>query len=219
MGKTMFDIQMRSSCYSLLASLMLTEPDGETLGGYMDGLRELLEALGESYTPVGVGLSGDALLGACRQQYYDAFFVPKSGAYVPPYASSLRDYDPSRKKGPFGLLDPKAAARVQAMYDSVGFDPHALNIYAPWRQIGAADNIGFELAFMAGLCSQRPASEEEERLFLELQQRMLRDHLLPCLPNFDQALSRTDALLYSQTAHAAHLFAKQDLAALDANTK
>ena len=219
MEKTIFDAQMRSSCYSLLAGLMLTEPNAETLGDYMEGLKELLEAFGESYTPVGIGLGGDALLSLCRQQYYDAFFVPKSGAYVPPYASSLRDYDPSRKKKPFGLLDPKAAARVQAMYDSVGFDPHALNVYSPWRQIGAADNIGFELAFMACLCSQQPASEEEKNLFLDLQKRMLRDHLLPCLPNFDQALSRTDALLYSQTARAAYLFVKQDWAALDANTK
>lgn len=207
----------REACYSLLAGLLLNEPTPGTLIDSLDALTALLRALGQQSSPVGVGLSTEALAKECAQEYYDAFFVPKSGRYVPPYASCLLAYDPAKKKTPFGLLDPKAAARVRDWYDRAGFKPHALSIFAPLRQVDPADNIAFELAFMANLCHQQAQETEGgAAAFMALERDFLSRELLPCLPNFTLALSRANAPLYAQVAQAALLWAQCDAEALGA---
>lgn len=216
MDDLILDARKRGDCYALIASFLLTEPHADTLGDMIGGLETLLDAMGETYHPIGIGLSAKALAKQCAQTFYDVFFVPKSGRYVPPYASSLLDYDPARKQA-FGLLSARTAAQVQAYYDRVGFDPHALAVFAPWRQVGAADNIGFEFAFLANLCQQQAREEgEAAKEYERLEARFLKEQLLPCLPNFTRALSRTDAALYAQVAQAALLWAQCDDEALSA---
>ncbi len=210
------DARTRRDCYALITNLLLKQPEKGRFPGLARELCSLLEALGESSGGLTALMSREGFVKETEQEYYDVFFVPKSGHYVPPYASSLMSYTPLKKK-PFGLLDPGVSARVKGYYDRCGFDPQKLDIFSPWRQAGAADHVGFCFALMANLCDAQHREKEPEAAenWRALQARFLREELLPCLPNFETALAQADAPFYSALGHAAHLWAQYDAAGLN----
>lgn len=205
----------RRDIYALIANLLLKRPEAKSFPALAEELAALLEAFGESRESLDMLMASHGFAKNTEQEYYDVFFVPKSGHYVPPYASSLLAYTPGKKK-PFGLLDPQVSARVQDTYDRFGFEPRTLDIFSPWRQAGAADHIGFCFALMANLCEAEHQEKDQEtaKTWRESQTKFLREELLPCLPNFETALAQAKAPFYSALGRAALLWAQDDMAAL-----
>ncbi|MGI6696298.1 MAG: TorD/DmsD family molecular chaperone [Christensenellales bacterium] len=204
----------RRDIYALIANLLLKRPEAKGFPVLAEELAVLLSAFGESREGLDSLMARHEFVKNTEQEYYDVFFVPKSGHYVPPYVSSLMSYTPGKKK-PFGLLDPVQSSRIQAIYDSFGFNPHNLEIFSPWRQVGAADHIGFCFALMANLCEAENLEKNSEiaETWRTSQTRFLKEELLPCLPNFEMALSQAKAPFYSTLGRAAHLWACYDITA------
>ena len=186
MDENTLGTQARRDCYALIANLLLKRPEKKDFPVLAEELAALVSAFDESREELERLMTARDFVAKTEQEYYDVFFVPKSGHYVPPYASCLLSYSPGKKK-PFGFLDPVQSARVQASYDRFGFDPHSLDIFSPWRQAGAADHIGFCFAFMANLCDAQHQEKEPEakETWRTAQVQFLKTELLPCLPNFE----------------------------------
>jgi len=130
----------RSNTYGFLAQCFLTEPQDSLVRTARQALC-LLADMDEG------SLSG--AMRHIRQEYYDRFFVPASGRYVPPFESAVAGRTVDQGKTTFGSLMGPESHEVAAAYDAVGFDPWELALYAPLRSIRLPDHVGFELAFMA----------------------------------------------------------------------
>lgn len=116
----------------------------------MDRLLDVMAILylktpGEEAVRVMSGLGGDDestdVLDRVRLEYHDLFIGSKSGKYIPPYESLLRD---GRMHGP-------SCSRVRETFQREGFDPAHLEVEEHWKLIDAPDHLGFELAYLSVL--------------------------------------------------------------------
>lgn len=203
------EIEARLHGYSFLASLFLTEPDHKTISEVQTQLKELLPE-GEHLNVV--KMTNDDV-DDLRQLFYDLFFVPSSGVYVPPFESALKNYQPNKKKS-YGNLFAKEATHVQSCYEAVGFVPWEMNIFQPIKDVRFPDHIGFELAFMALLCANEMESYGDEKISSQwetLQYQFLSDHLGKWITNFSLAMKNNQAGFYEKAGLAAENWVLDDL--------
>lgn len=164
----------RAKAYEFLAEIFLQEPDKEgitRLKSWAHGNEQALLSLLEKIE------AQDQELTVLCQEYYDLFFVPVSGRFVPPFESAVRNaLRKDGEKTKFGRLLGDETALVDALYRQTEFFPGRLPVFDPLKQLNVPDHLGFELAYMAYLCRL-----EEERVVKGLQTgpiRMLEEQFL-----------------------------------------
>lgn len=197
----------RHYTYALFAGIFLKEPAADSWFTIQDIFNEFSSYSGEKNVdgePSSKELISEAKL---RQEYYDCFFVPISGKYIPPYESALRGYQNIEKKLTFGNLGTDITAQVKKQYDFVGFDPLMLNAFPPLKNIQLADHIGYELAFMAYLCQcEKKAREANQQKkgdkWLEFQEDFIAKHILQWTPKLKAALNAIRDNIFKKTAWA-----------------
>lgn len=214
-------VNSRQQIYSFLANIFLQEPVADHLLTLQQTLKSILTESGEKNLSLAVDIDEVHHMNMenLRQEYYDCFFVPMSGKYVPPYESALRSYKPGKKK-PYGFLNGPEAAHVASCYAAVGFVPSKLDMFSPWKEIQFPDHIGFELAFMATLCDAeirafKTMGAEGSESWERLQVSFLKEHLHKWLGNFAYALHELAPGYYAQAAQVAEKWVLLDLEALD----
>ena len=209
--------QSRGNIYTFLAGIFLQEPSVSQFPQYIEALQDLLKEV-ETY-PVTFGAvipeDNHEFAERLRQEYYDCFFVPMSGQYVPPYESALLNYRTGERK-PFGTLNSMEASHVAACYVAVDFHPQALNVFTPLKEIHLPDHVGFELAFMAMLCvAEQMAWDKENQVealkWQTFELQFLREHLNQWIENFARALQDHAPGYYAQAARAAEIWVASDL--------
>jgi len=222
--------QSRSHIYTFLAGIFLQEPNVSQFPHYFEALQDLLKEVETEPAPWGMVIpeDKDAFIERLRQEYYDCFFVPMSGQYVPPYESALLNYRAGEKK-PFGSLNSMEASHVAACYAAVDFHPQELRVFAPLQEIQMPDHVGFELAFMAMLCVREQMAWNKETFNKEnrvealkwqtLQLQFLQEHLSQWMENFARALQDLAPGYYAQAARAAELWVASDLREIEMDAK
>ena len=207
--------EKRSRIYTFFAGLFLQEPSPEKVPEQ----RRIIQAiLGETD---GTGWDADGLPGSLCQEYFDCFFVPTSGKYVPPYESALREYSPDRPRR-FGKLSGPSACHVQQCWDETGFDPKELVFFEPLQENHFPDHIGLELAFMAFLCGKEekagtgmgPRGEENANRWRNFQRGFLHEHLSKLSPPLAEALRVAAPGFFARVAEAVSKWVAADLAEL-----
>ncbi len=123
------------------ADLYLNEPDPERLASCRSTGKSLLcifpeESFPEMFASVKTG-SADEIL----QEYFDLFFVPVSGSYLPPFEAAHREK----------YLAPELPVLIGRLYSEAGFKPERLAIPSYMRSLTRPDHIGFEMAFLASV--------------------------------------------------------------------
>lgn len=104
-----------------------------------------------------------------RQEYFDLFFVPVSGRYLPPFESAQREQ----------RLWGSNTYHAAAIYQAVGFTLASLSFSPHWGTILAPDHIGVELAFASSLLRQCEQAGKAQRKDLErLLKHFAQQHLL-----------------------------------------
>ena len=199
----------RQNAYSFLASLFLLEPKQENIVEVQEELNQFLSEQDQ----IEVFVTQPEEVDNLTQEFYDLFFVPSSGAYVPPFESTLKNYR-SKEKKPYGRLFSKDAVHVQSCYETVGFIPWKMKIFEPLRNVKFPDHIGYELAFMAVLCANEWASREDEEKALQwknLQHQFLSEHLSKWIDNFAQAMENNAQGFYQKAGMAARNLVLEDL--------
>jgi TorA maturation chaperone TorD len=205
----------RQKVYSFLAEIFLQEPTATRWSEQCQVLAELLKEMGEApefgnYVPEDL----PAAVEKAQQEFYDSFFVPMSGHYVPPFESALQNYK-SGVKRPFGPLNSSEGNHVAQCYAGAGFYPWALNIFDPLREIRLSDHIGFELAFMAMLCTSEilawESKQTEEALkWQQVQKGFLKEHLAQWVSQFAQAMHEIAPGYYAEAAKVTEHWVKND---------
>lgn len=201
----------RQNTYGFLASLFLQEPEKDKIEEIGQKLNDLINDMDQ------VMITSSEEVDDLIQEYYDLFFVPSSGQYVPPFESALRNYQPKKKK-PYGKLFSNDAVHVQSCYDAVGFEPWKLKIFKPLKDVKFPDHIGFELAFMSVLCANEFASRNEEDKAFQwqmLEYEFLSEHLSKWIGNFSLAISNNTDGFYHKCASATHKVVLEDLKILE----
>lgn len=134
--------------FRVAATLYLQEPDIE------------LERILKQYLTHQTGLPDDLIpvegLEALRQEYFDLFFVPVSGRYLPPFESVQRE---KRLGGPL-------TRKVAEVYQACSFCPKNVKASPLWQAQFMPDHLGYELAFVDALQKSRekatsPAAYQE----------------------------------------------------------
>jgi putative dimethyl sulfoxide reductase chaperone len=88
-----------------------------------------------------------------RQDYYDLFFVPVSGRYLPPYESARLE----------GRLGGARTRQVNWFYQESGFKSSCLKSSPAWGMNLAPDHIGLEMGFAAILMEKIERGSPLER--------------------------------------------------------
>jgi len=205
----------RQKIYGLLSSVFLQNPTDERLAQQKELLHPILQDK----------INWDALLndvGAVEQAFYDCFFVPTSGCYVPPYESALLAYTDTSKK--FGKLNGPSASHIAHSWKETGFMIGSVSIYEPLRQSCMPDHIGLQLAFMTFLCgaelnSLETVSSKNEHStaskWKKYQLGFMKDHLHNVIGTFAQALNEIAPGYYATIASFAAAWVETDYVALD----
>lgn len=207
----------RASVYELLGSCFLQEPNGEIIR-----VMEMLLSQVEGASQMDESSMKEIMdtPETLRQTYYDRFFVPFSGKYVPPIESAIRGGDPTNPKQAFGPLDVGASLRLRSWYEAVGFNPYDLTMYEPLRGLQFMDHIGFELAFMAYLCYAEDASwklkdEDKAGQWRKLQLQFLSEHLSKWCDRYAEELRQRGSDIYSKVTHICAQWIASDLLNLE----
>ncbi|AHF07731.1 TorD/DmsD family molecular chaperone [Desulfitobacterium metallireducens] len=187
----------RARGYEVLAEIFLKEPSTEGMEGLKawtdSGSTEKLLELKAILEKI---QNEDSELMNLTQEYYDLFFVPVSGRFIPPFESTIRGA--KREKGKrikYGAHWGMQAHQLAALYEKVGFDPGTLEIFEPLKETKIPDHLGLELLFIAYLCrleDKAAKSGQEITGLRQLQNRMLNDHLLGWLPQFTGELVKLE---------------------------
>lgn len=191
----------RAQGYEFLAGIFLKEPSPEGLKVLIlwseaetkeESLK--LEKILQEFP------TNDPELLKLKQEYYDLFFVPVSGRYIPPYESAIRGAVRLKKgKMKYGSHWGIPAQQLSDLYENTGFNPKALDIFEPLKETQLPDHLGLELSFMAYLCRLEDKfinKGEEIRGLRNLQKSILKDHLLEWLPQFTTELLNVEVSGY-----------------------
>lgn len=143
-------VRERAQAYEFLAGIFLKEPSEEILAELCKWAKASSE---DEILPLLTNISTtDYLLEDLKQEYYDLFFVPVSGRFVPPFESAI--VTASRRAGEktkFGFFWGAETTEISQLYKRTEFHPEQLTIFEPLREINIPDHLGFELSFMAYL--------------------------------------------------------------------
>jgi len=207
----------KENIYSFMACIFLREPDPVTWPEQSQALYDILREMGQNPERFGEIIPEQLNIHVenLRQEYFDCFFVPMSGKYVPPYESVLLNYKPEKTR-PYGTLNSPEAHHVAQCYKATGFTPKKLDMFAPLKEIQFPDHAGFELAFMAMISrAEKEAWEnqnhEEAVSWKEWGSRFLREHLVTWWPNFTLALEKMAPGYYAQVAKAVNIWILSEL--------
>lgn len=207
----------KENIYSFLASIFLQEPDSLSWPDQAQTLSKILQELGHGPLNYGEVIPEQLSIHVenLRQEFYDCFFVPMSGRYVPPYESALLNYQPGKAK-PYGSLSSPESHHVAKCYATTGFVPNQLNVFTPLKELPFPDHAGFELAFMAMLARAEKESwndghPEQAVRWKDWSSRFLQEHLINWWPNFTQALEAMAPGYYAQVAKVVHLWLMSEL--------
>lgn len=213
------EAESRQRIYGFLAGAFLLKPSPASTSRYTSVLHDMLENHGLQSN--GEEQSND--YDAIEQKYYDCFFVPTSGCYVPPYESALLNYDPATSKH-FGRLNGNAAQHIALCWKATGFEPDKLIMFEPLRQSYMPDHIGLELAFMSFLCGAEkrallggtsPESASNAAKWREYQGGFLREHLCKWVSNFAKAICSSAPGYYAHVAVATSAWVDADSEGLE----
>lgn len=186
------NVLARAKAYEFLAGIFLKEPTREAL----DELKTWAKAGGEMQLLFLIEQleAQDQELKELKQEYYDLFFVPVSGRFIPPFESAIRGaLRTDGQKTKFGALWGEETIKVSALYERMGFNPQLLPIFEPLRQLNLPDHIGAELAYMAYLChleAERQNLNPPVKAVQTFEKEFLRSHLLKWLPDFSEDLRK-----------------------------
>lgn len=209
------DTESRQKIYGLLASVFLQNPTTERLDQQRGVLQFLLKDKIDWAT-----LPGD--IEALDQEFYDCFFVPTSGHYVPPYESALLFYTEGHKK--FGRLNGPSTSHIAHCWRETGFSIDSVSMFEPLRQSFMPDHIGLQLAFMTFLCGAElnafmPESSDDTLVsalkWRSYQLGFVKDHLRNSIDTFAQALEEIAPGYYAVMASFAAAWVEADYMALD----
>jgi putative dimethyl sulfoxide reductase chaperone len=175
----------RAKVYEFLAGIFLKEPNSEVfdlLKNWVTSMEEdtelsaLLKRIKEK----------DPTLESLRQEYYDLFFVPVSGRYVPPFEAAIRGaLREEGMKTKFGSFWGNETLQISQTYEQLGFRPEKLDVFEPLKQMNMPDHIGFELSFMAYLCQVEEnfiKNNQSAESVRNLESTLLNKHLNRWLP-------------------------------------
>lgn len=213
--------ETRAEAYEFLAGIFLKEPSADILAS----LREWAQA---SSDQEGIALldeisANDPSTESLKQEYYDLFFVPVSGRFVPPYESAITAaFRREGKKTKFGSFCGSETVEVSNLYERAEFHPEKLIVFEPLSQINLPDHLGFELSFMAYLCR---LEGEQENLGLStsgirhLQASFLTRHLNRWLSLFIEDLNRVEQSgYYHYFARIAQALCEEEASLLSEHT-
>ncbi|MCK8823983.1 TorD/DmsD family molecular chaperone [Fuchsiella alkaliacetigena] len=158
------------------------------------------------------------------QEYYDRFFVPTSGLYVPPYESAIRGRKEQEGELRFGGLNGRETHHVSSCYQAVSFQPQKLNMFAPLGDIRLADHLALELAFLNYLCqgevmAYKQAQEKQVHNWQQLQEEFLTEHLNCWLLDYTELVKKKGSGLYSYLMQLISAWVEIDLAFLVESNK
>lgn len=185
----------RARAYEFLAGIFLKEPTAEVFKPIKDwaesiegeiGLRALLKQIEEK----------DPSLEFLIQEYYDLFFVPVSGRFVPPFEAAI--CGASREEGKkirFGSFWGSETVQISEIYERIEFRPKELDIFEPLKQMNMPDHIGFELSALAYLCQVEENLVKNHSLeaVRNLEKTLLNKHLNRWLPLLKEDLERVES--------------------------
>lgn len=181
--------QARADWYQFLSLGFLREPSADFLAQYKQVLHKLLKCC----SPISGLYDSLVKLDECTvtaQDYYDMFFVPQSGAYVPLFESAVVNGQLTKTGFQFGLLQDRQGAEVNKIYQLFRFNPHELQIYSPLKFNPFSDHLGFELAFMSFLAYQEQLLDDGANLELrKWQSYFIKEHLGPFSSQLQTALT------------------------------
>lgn len=213
----------RAKGYEVLAEVFLKEPSPELIKGIQmwteaaaaEELNLLKDILKNVHTY-------DPKLENLTQEYYDLFFVPVSGRFIPPFESTIRGAKREKgKKIKYGAHWGTQAYRLADLYEKLGFNPGALAIFAPLKETKIPDHLGLELLFMAYLCrleDRRTKAGQDITTVRQLQKTMINDHLLGWLPQFTEELVKLEVSgFYSYFAQLALELCREESIAFEEN--
>jgi TorA maturation chaperone TorD len=206
--------ETRKMIYAFLANIFLQEPSPDRIQEQIRSLQSILEESGEDHNAVGC-----ESLESLRQEFFDCFFVPTSGRYVPPYESAVREYN-SGNPGRFGKLNGPAARHVEKCWENTGFNSRMLKIFEPLHEVSLPDHVGIELAFMSFLCgaeegARGPNGKNRVNRWRDFQKNFAREHLNKFLPQFALALQAASPGFYATAARVAAFWVAEDLEELE----
>ncbi|MGE4271261.1 MAG: molecular chaperone [Desulfitobacterium sp.] len=210
----------RKEMYAYFGDLFLQEPNADRWPHQRQVLVAFLREAGfEPQLGETIPEGSSTFINDLRQEYYDCFFVPKSGRFVPPYESALLSYQDHKSRS-FGSLNRPEASHVAQCYEAVGFKPSELNMFGPLKEIRFPDHAGFEFVFMAMLCQAEEAAREKDdnataEEWQSLQAQFLQDHLAKWWSNFALALAKNAPGFYAQAAKAADIWIQSELKLID----
>lgn len=193
----------RASAYEFLAGIFLNEPT-EELFKY---LRSWATGIGDEEVEFNSLLKWiedtDSTLEVLKQEYYDLFFVPVSGRFVPPFEAAIRGASREQgKKTKFGSFWGSVTSQVSGIYEQIGFLTEELGIFEPLKQMNMPDHIGFELSAMGYLCQVEDnlaQSGQGVEAVRKVEKTLLTKHLnqwLPLLKGDLKAVESTGFYLY-----------------------
>lgn len=205
----------RSDTYQFLALLLLTHPS-----------ERLVRSAGDLLAMIGGEVNLERhTISAIQQEYYDRFFVPHSGRYVPPFESAVRGRGETGGRIKYGALMGSPAHQVMAAYQATGFDPWALEIYEPLKGVRVPDQIGFELAFMAWLADQEvqvltdaDAAPEQAEGWRRFQLQFLELHLAQWAGDLARLAAQAGPGFYADVLGAVAHWVREDLRDLEAGS-
>lgn len=204
----------RALGYELLASIFLNEPTWEQFRVLKKWAADLEESwLEELLREIE---EGDPELEELQQTYYDLFFVPVSGRFVPPFEAAIRGA--RRQKGgktKFGGFWGDSTLQISHIYQQIGFEPEKMTIFQPLKEMNIPDQIGFELAALAYLCQTEESWQKAKKDLGALhhwQKVLLEEHLNQWLPQLREDLAGADPTgFYTYFAGLAAEFCQEEV--------
>lgn len=190
------DSKKRFEMYQFLSFALLNEPgeelikmleDGKSLFKYMNLDLEFLDLYS---------------IEEFRQEYYDRFFVPTSGIFVPPYESAIRGRKLKEGKLKYGKLDSEQTFHVKACYEMVDFKTDELQMFKPLKGNNYPDHLAFEMCFLSALVNYEvlaleDGSVERSLQWRKLQRDFLRDHTSKWIYDYSDLVAEKKSGLYS----------------------
>ncbi|NMA70081.1 MAG: molecular chaperone TorD family protein [Desulfitobacterium sp.] len=184
----------RAKIYELLSGVFLKEPSPEIFsllkkwGTTLDNpqIIRTMEKIQEN----------DPELEELTQEYYDLFFVPVSGIFVPPFEAAIRGAQREKgRKTKFGSYWRQTTVALSHLYEQIGFVTQDLQMFEPLKAMRIPDHIGLELSAMAYLCrveARRYQEGQNSEPIQYLERILLEEHLNQWLDLFVEDLKEVD---------------------------